>query len=152
MRYISVFDLSETELAEIVYLAENGYGSAKTSAQGILEFAYDYDFCNCPDLPENIELKSSSIDMVDLAKAKGLDITAEPNPVSAWTAFDYTLPLTETEGIIEITDNSGRVVQQINITQQQGQYVLDTRSYKAGIYYYTLTCGDLQRTGKLIVK
>ena len=50
-----------------------------TGAQGILEFAYDYDFCNCPDLPENLELKSSTINMNDLAKAKGLDITAEPN-------------------------------------------------------------------------
>ncbi|MBC8489252.1 MAG: T9SS type A sorting domain-containing protein [Bacteroidetes bacterium] len=148
----TIFELNETELASIVNLAEYGYGSAKTSAQGILEFAYDYDYCNCPNLPENIQLKSSTIDMGDLAKAKGLDIIAEPNPVSAWAAFDYTLPLTETEGKIEITDNSGKIVQQIDVVQQKGQYILDTRSYKAGIYYYTLICGNLQRTGKLIVK
>ena len=41
---------------------------------------------------------------------------------------------------------------QIIVAQQQGQYILDTRSYKAGIYYYTVICEDLQRTGKLIVK
>jgi hypothetical protein len=40
----------------------------------------------------------------------------------------------------------------VNIAQQQGQYILDTRSYKSGIYYYTIICGDLQRTGKLIVQ
>lgn len=148
----TIFDLNESELASIVDLAENGNGSAKTSAQGILEFAYNYDYCNCPDLPENIELKSSSIDMGNLAKAKGLDISAEPNPVSVWTAFDYTLPLTESVGVIEITDNSGKIVQQIKVTQQLGQYVLDTRSYKPGIYYYSLRSGNLQRTGKLVVK
>jgi len=148
----TIFDLNDTELTGIVYLAENGNGSAKTSTQGILEFAYNYDYCNCPDLPENIELKSSSIDMGDLAKAKGLDITAEPNPASTWIAFNYTLPLSETEGIIEITDNMGITIQTIEISQQKGQYVLDTRSYKPGIYYYTLRNSNIQRTGKLTVK
>ena len=90
--------------------------------------------------------------MEKLAKAKGLEISAETNPVSTWAALNYTLPLSETAGVIKITDNSGKTIQQIKVTQQQGQYVLDTRNYKSGIYYYTLTCGDLQRTGKLIVK
>jgi len=149
----TIYGLSDTELATVVDLAENGYGSAKTSAQGLLEFAYGYDYCNCPDLPEGIGLKSSnSIDMDKLAQAKGLDINVEPNPTSTWAAFDYSLPLTATEAVIQITDNSGKTVQQVNIDQQQGQYVLDTRNYKAGIYYYTIICGDLQRTGKLIVK
>ena len=148
----TIFDLDETELATIVNLAEYGNGSAKTSAQGILEFAYGYNYCNCPVLPENIQLKSSTIDMENLAKAKGLEISAEPNPAGTWSAFDYTLPLSETEGIIEITDNSGRTLQHIIVTQQKGQYVLDTRNYKSGIYYYTLSSGNLQRTGKLIVK
>jgi len=138
---------------KVVDIADNGYGSAKSSAQGLLEFAYGYDYCNCPDLPEGIELKSSnSIDLDKLAQAKGLDITVEPNPVNTWAALNYSLPLTETQAVIKITDNSGKIVKQIQIDQQQGQYVLDTRSYKSGIYYYTITCGDLQRTGKLIVQ
>ena len=149
----AIFELTETELSSMENLAETGIGSAKTSAQGILEFAYNQDFCNCPDLPEGIGLKSSSgIDMDKLAQARGLDIVVEPNPASAWAAFDYSLPPYETIGVIEITDNFGKVKERINVAQQKGQYVLDTRNYKTGIYYYTLKCGDLQRTGKLIVK
>jgi hypothetical protein len=128
--------------------------AAGTQAKGILEFAYGYDYCNCPDLPEGISLKSSSatIDLDKLAQARGLDINVEPNPTSTWAAFDYSLPPTATKAVIQITDNSGKTMQQVNIAQQQGQYVLDTRGYKTGIYYYTIICGDLQRTGKLIVK
>jgi len=40
----------------------------------------------------------------------------------------------------------------VDIAQQQGQFVLDIRNYKAGVYYYTLKCVSLQQTGKLIVK
>jgi len=147
----TIFGLTETELATIVNFAEYGTGSAKTSAQGILEFAYGYNYCNCPDLPENIQLKSGVIDMGDLARAKGLAINSEPNPADTWVAFDYTLPLSETDGILEITDNLGRTIRTVDITQQQGQYVLDIRNYNAGVYYYTLKCGTLQQTGKLIV-
>jgi len=147
----TIFDLSASELASVVNLAEYGSGSAKTSARGMLEFAYAYDYCNCPNLPENIQLKSATIDMGDLAKAKGLVVSAEPNPAYTWVAFDYTLPLLETEGTIEINDNLGRTIETFILAQQQGQYVLDTRSYKAGVYYYTLKCGTLQQTGKLIV-
>ena len=149
----TIFGLTETELSSLESLAETGIGSAKTLAQGVLEFAYDYDYCNCPDLPEGIGLKSSSgIDMDKLAQAMGLDIVAEPNPTSTWAAFDYSLPPYETTGVIEITDNFGKVKEIINITQQKGQYILDTRNYKTGIYYYTLKCSDLHHTGKLIVK
>jgi len=150
----TIFDLDTTELATIVDIAENGYSSAKTSAQCLLEFAYGYDYCNCPDLPEGIGLKSSNatIDLDKLAQVRGLDINVEPNPTSTWAAFDYTLPLTETNEFIEITNNFGKVVEKINVAQQKGQYVLDTRGYKSGIYYYTIICGDLQRTGKLIIK
>jgi len=147
----SIFELSEGELASVVNLAEYGNGSAKSSAQNLLEFAFGYDYCNCPDLPENIQLKSSAIDMGDMARAKGLEISSEPNPADIWVSFDYTLPLHETQGTIEITDNLGRTIHTVDITQQQGQYVMDTRNYNAGVYYYTLKCGSLQQTGKLIV-
>ena len=147
----TIDELSESELASVVNLAEYGNGSAKSSAQNLLEFAYNYNYCNCPDLPENIQLKSGAINMSDLARANGLEISSEPNPADTWVAFDYTLPIHETRGTIEITDNLGRTIQSIDITQQQGQYVLDTRSYKAGVYYYTLKCGTLKQTGKLIV-
>lgn len=147
----TIFELTNEELEIIIGLAENGTGRAHESAKGILEFAYGYNFCNCPDLPSGIQLKSGTIDMQDFAKARGLEVSADPNPATTWTAFDYTLPLSETEGIIEISDNLGKTIQQIKVTQQKGQYILDTRVYKPGVYYYTLTCGDLQLTGKLIV-
>lgn len=85
--------------------------------------------------------------MDKLAKARGLDIRAEPK-----TAIDYTIPLSESGGVIKITNNAGRKIQTIEVSQQQGQYILDTRSYKPGVYYYTITSGELQPSGKLIVQ
>ncbi len=90
--------------------------------------------------------------MDKLARARGLEISAEPNPAGTWTAIDYTLPLSESGGIIKITDNAGRNIQTIEVSEHQGQYVLDTRSYKPGVYYYSITSGALQRSGKLIVQ
>lgn len=148
----SIFDLDTDELAMLLTMAESSLGSAKASAQGILEFAYGYDFCNCPDLPSNIQLKSTTIDMDDFAKARGLEVSVEPNPASTWTAINYTLPVAESSGLIEITDNLGRTIIQVEISNQTGQYILDTREFKTGLYYYTITCNDLQRSGKLIIR
>jgi hypothetical protein len=148
----SIYNLDTAELATLLTMAEYSSGTAKASAQGILEFAYGYDFYNCPDLPSDIQLKSAIINMDDLAKARGLKVSVEPNPASTWTAIDYTLPVAEYRGLIEITDNLGRVIKQVEISNQTGQYILDTRDFKTGIYYYAIKCNDVQRTGKLIIR
>ena len=148
----TVFNLTANELANITDIAENGSGGSRSFALGILQFAYDYEYCNCPDLPENIQLKDSKVDKDMLAKAMGLEITANPVPAKEWTAIDYQLPYSVEKGIIEISDNFGKIMQRIDVTDQKGQFVLDTRNYQSGIYYYTIKSGEMQRTGKLIVQ
>lgn len=150
----TIYDLTSQEQDIVTNLANNGLGTAKTIAQGMLQYAYGEVYCNCPGLPENIQLKSTSteIDKDNFAKAMGLEISVDPNPAGEWTAIDYSLPLSESIGIIEITDNMGRSIQQIKLDLQKGQHVLDTRSYTPGVYYYTIRSGELQRSGKLIIQ
>ena len=81
-----------------------------------------------------------------------MEIIAIPNPASTWVAFDYRLALSDTEGTITISDISGRAIEEIKVTGNQGQKVWDIRRIKQGVYIYTLNAGGLTKSGKLIIK
>ncbi len=139
-------------MANLENLAENGYGGAKTDAQGILEYAYGGHYCNCLSLPDSTGLKSSSINYGNLVKATGIEIEAEPNPADSWVAFNYKLPANEPSALIIISDANGKVVERIDINGVQGQYIWDARKVKAGVYIYSIEVGSLSKKGKLIIK
>ena len=148
----NIFELNNTELATLENLTENGYGGAKTDAQGILEYAYGGHYCNCLSLTDSTGLKSSSINYEKLVKVTGLEIEAEPNPASSWVAFNYKLPVNEPSAIITISDANGKVIERINISGLQGQYIWDARKVKAGVYIYSSEVGRLSKKCKLIIK
>ncbi len=83
-------------------LAENGEGYCENYITGyhcnMLMVMY---IATVPACPKTSRLKSAVIDMENLAKARGLEISAEPNPADTWTAIDYTLPYSESGGIID---------------------------------------------------
>jgi hypothetical protein len=134
-------------------MADSASGEARMQARNILEYAYGYHYCDCPALPDSIGLKSSSnLNYGNLIKAKGMEIVATPNPASTWVAFDYHLALTYTEGTITISDVSGRVIEALKVTGNQGQKVWDIRRIKQGVYIYTLNAGGLSKSAKLIIK
>lgn len=148
----SIFDLQGDELVLLENLDENGYGSAKTSARGILEFAFGYEFCDCPSMPGPIELKSITVNYNNLIKANGLIVSAEPNPASTWVSFKYQLPVNEGSSVITISDVNGKVVDQLYLSSNQGQQVWDVRDISPGVYIYEIEAGGMNEKGKLIVK
>lgn len=79
-------------------------------------------------------------------------ITVFPNPADNWIVFKYNLPANQNGYEILISDITGKPVDKVKVFGSQGKKALDTRNLKAGIYYYTLKTGSLQRTGKLIIK
>ena len=84
-------------------------------------------------------------------KLYGFDISVEPNPAKEWAVFNYTLPDSETKGIIKISDVSGKLVTALTITGKQGQKVWDTRKIKSGVYFFTLNVSGFNKSGKIVI-
>ncbi len=147
----SIFDFDSSELATVNMLATQGYGSAKKQAQSILEYAYDEHYYDCPDLPEGIALKqqhsASFSNDQDVIK-----ISLKPNPADTWVAIDYALPFSTDEGMMYIIDISGKTIESINLSQNKGQKVVDTRKIPAGIYVFRIESLGYLNSKKLVIR
>jgi len=148
----TIFDLDSLELAYLVNIADNGTGSTAYNARGILEFAYGYHYCDCPELPEIAGLKSSKIDTDLVGNNFGLEINAKPNPAKEWVAFDYHLPIGINTVTLQITDIAGKVVAFITLTGNSGQHVWDSRKVNPGVYFYTINAGNASKCDKIVVE
>jgi hypothetical protein len=74
------------------------------------------------------------------------------NPASTLVAFDYKLPIPTSEGLLLITDMSGKAIANFNLKMPQGQQVWDTRGVSKGTYLYVLKAGNASKQGKIIVQ
>jgi hypothetical protein len=55
------------------------------------------------------------------------------------------------EGVIKISDVSGKLITAIPINGKQGQKIWDTREIKSGVYFYTLHVSGFKKSGKIVV-
>jgi len=143
--------LTESEIADLVAIAEINKSSAGATAKGILESFYNKHFCDCPEVAGTTSFKKNNVDPVELGKIYGLEITAKPNPATDWVAFDYTLPENESTAILTLTDITGKTIESFNLNGKQGQKVWDTRDVKSGTYIYTLKVASFNKTGKIVL-
>ena len=126
--------------------------SAGAQAKGILEFAYNYHYCNCLDVSDNSGYKSiGNINYDAFNRVFGAIVEVKPNPAKEWTSFNYTLPDNETEGVIKISDVTGKVIEIFTVDGQQGQKIWDTRRIKSGVYFYTFTVNGISKSGKIVI-
>ncbi len=88
----------------------------------------------------------------ELSRAMGLNVTVKPNLAATWTAVDFTLPGDATKATISITNALGVTVMSTELDGNTGQKVLDLRGLAAGVYVYTVRCGDCIITDKLMIK
>ncbi len=149
---MTIFGLDVTELATIVDISENSTGTAGTQAKGILEFAYGIDYCDCISAAGESGYKSSGVfNPKSFEKMYIVDIAVEPNPAKDWAAFNFTLPDVDSEGVIKISDVSGKIVATIPIAGAEGQKIWDTSKIKPGVYFYTLNISGFNKSGKIVV-
>ncbi|NLN96621.1 MAG: S8 family serine peptidase [Bacteroidales bacterium] len=147
----TIFDLDSIEIDNLLNIADNSIGTAGAQAKGILEFAYGYHFYNCID-PEEQGMKSRKyLNTAATENIFGIEITAKPNPANAWVAFNYTLPANNPQGVIKISNLSGKEIASIPVSGKQGQQIWDIRSVKPGVYFYTLNTAGLSRHGKIVI-
>jgi hypothetical protein len=147
----SIFQLDSTEVNNLVYISDNSHGKAGAQAKGILEYAYGFHYCNCINADTSGFKNSNSFNPNSFNELLGVEITVKPNPAKEWAAFNYTLPDNNSEGVIKISDVSGKLVGTLPINGKQGQKIWDTRKIKSGVYLYTLNVSGLSKSGKIII-
>jgi hypothetical protein len=81
----------------------------------------------------------------------GLSVT--PNPSDQWVAFEVS----ELEGLnaqssIQVYNSAGAVLETITLRKGAGQYILDTRRFESGIYFYRLMGAKESFSGKFIIQ
>lgn len=84
-------------------------------------------------------------------KVVPLQMNVHPNPATTWVAIDYTLPNGNAKAELSIFNAMGVKVKQVELDGHQGQKVLDLRGLAPGVYFYTLCCGGLRQTDKLVL-
>ncbi|MDD4373699.1 MAG: T9SS type A sorting domain-containing protein [Bacteroidales bacterium] len=147
----TIFELDSLEVDVLLDFTDNASGEAALLAKGILEYAYDYHYCNCLPVDDADALKSS-VAIPGNELDNGLIIKASPNPASSWVTFDFTLPVQINEAVLQISDVQGRNITAFVITAKQGQQLWDIRDVKKGVYLYTLKAGAMSKNGKLIIQ
>jgi hypothetical protein len=134
--------LSVNELQMLDSIGIIDQGSSGSVARSILELQGGQPFANCPSLDGDASFKSQAVDIEKLSEAKGMSLTAKPNPANSWIAFDFTLPDGVTEGRIEITNASGALIEQLMLSGNQGQKLFDSRRLSSGAYTGTVIAGS----------
>lgn len=143
--------LSESEINGINSISLTNEDLAGTQAKGILEVYYKDWIGNCPDVNDTVTWRSAKIDDVLLAKAKGVEISVDPNPAQTWCSFKYTLPLEESTAELRIYNSNNALISIFTINGKQGERLWDTRSIKSGIYFYQLNTDYINLRGKIVV-
>jgi hypothetical protein len=148
----TIFDLDSIEIAELESIALDQENSAYPIARNILRYAYNYHF---PHLLEDIDsniTKSQPVTTVNsINETFSLSISAKPNPADSWVVLDYALTNTQSQGVIIITDITGRLVQEFKVQGLNGQQIWDTRKVSPGLYNCTIMESGLFRFGKIII-
>lgn len=147
----SIFELDSSDINNLVYMADNSHGTAGTQAKSILEYAYGYNYCNCISDNEAGYKSSNALNPDSFTQLLGIEITVEPNPATDWAVFNYILADSNAEGVIKISDVSGKIITTLPVNGKQGQKIWDTRKIKSGVYFYTLNVSGFNKSGKLII-
>ena len=80
-------------------------------------------------------------------------IKAYPNPATDFVTFEYEMPQFVESSELIITDITGQVVKTVQLQQEKGQELWDTRNVQNGLYFYVLKDkkGDTLTSGKISI-
>ena len=152
----NVLGLTEAEALMVDSIATYGTGTSRAMAEAILsEILDDYVMTySCPTMPDDGDGGDRGIGNATNAsmnEAMGFIVSLSPNPATTWTTVDYTLPAKTPKATVTIANTLGVSVLSTELDGSQGQKVLDLRGLADGVYVYTVCCGELIHTGKLVV-
>jgi len=150
----SIFELSETELEDLGFIAENSKGLGGAQARGILGFAYGnlYNFMDCNELDISNNLKNSSHKPdTEPSVSSTAQIVAKPNPANDVVDFVYTLSESDEKAEIRIYSGQGTLIDVLSISSSTGTYSYQPGKLFPGVYVYVLISKNGSVQGKLII-
>jgi len=147
----NIYQLDSLEITDLVWLADSSSGDARSQARNILEFAYDYSYCDCLYVSDSLTMKLSDKTYDEYNLHTVGEIEVAPNPARDWAEFNYQLPLSMHEGNIIITDITGNIIESIKVAGNQGVKLWDTRNIPNGVYLYTLSTAGFSTTNKVVI-
>jgi hypothetical protein len=149
----SLLQLDSLDLEALENNAVNGASAAGNMSRNILEYANYQYYCNCIQSTDTTLYKSERKHPgITPTKQYGLIVNVEPNPAKSRIAFNYQLPDENSEGIISISDISGKLISKITISGKAGQKVINTNFLDPGLYYYMISVSGLSKSGKFIIQ
>lgn len=138
----TVYQLDSSETAFVRELAYKcPAGLASTNSQAILSLLYRENVPICPNIMSTRNLSISNdfnlnSDVYDKPVSDFVLGENYPDPASDYTIIPYTNDSGD-NGIIEISDASGRAVYLFDVYEGNNQINIDTRTLQPGIYTYT---------------
>lgn len=155
----TVGELTPEELSMAEKIAGQGRGASRTMAETLLERGFGgHNASFCP--PEyatvnrdGTEGKGTGTDAAPKGRgaSDGMTVTVSPSPATATATVAYTLPGKVAHATLELANTLGVKVLSAELNGNSGSMTLDLGRLAGGVYYYTVRCGELVETGKLVV-
>lgn len=151
----TVFEMTEEETEMVEGIADYGKGTSQAMAEALLSGVMDnrISYKSCPDIPTVKEGERSigNYTSVLANEAVGFNVNVSPSPATTWTTVDYTLPAGATKATMTLNSTMGVKVMEVELYGNQGSKVLDLRGLAAGVYVYSIRCGEYVQPGKLVI-
>lgn len=149
----TVYQMTDSEVATVRSITESGIGVSKSMAESLLAEVTDDNDNGCITItePEGNGTDRGMTLSTSLNDALGFSVSVAPNPATTWTTIDYTLPAKAPKAILTLTNAVGVNVLSKELEGVQNSKVLDLRGLAAGVYIYTIRCGQCVEKGKLVI-
>ncbi len=144
-------ELNEGEVTALQALVEGYYVCPAEWAQNLLCFGYG--ICRAPLSGGEGSQPMFMRKPVSRAVGSTTMLKLSPNPADAWVAIDYRLEAKPDEARLIVRDATGRELDQIPVSQVEGQAVYDSRRLAPGSYTVDLVnAGKHVDAQKLVVR
>jgi len=145
---------AELTQEEIEYLLTLAYGYDRTGSEIRNLLCFLYDTCIATNFSFGYLEPKSSVFMESQSKRDPIGyVEVFPNPANTYLTFRTSEGLTTQDLTIALSDVSGRIVFKDKLTKVPGDYLLDTRSFKDGIYLYQLNDSNgILEGGKVVIR
>ncbi|MCR5645527.1 MAG: T9SS type A sorting domain-containing protein [Bacteroidales bacterium] len=149
----SIFEMTELEVRMVEEIANAGCGYSQSLAEVLLSRVSDrISDLSCLDLPNTeSDRNAASFSGVPSEDGSGPTIEITPNPATTRISIEYSIPSGMEFAELVLSNIMGMIVLNAELHGSQGQKTLDVSGLANGIYYYVFRCGEIVKTGKIVI-